>query len=533
MASKKYTMILGLLGLAGSAAFAQKNDATADWWKDSSKVATKRLPQYNEFQNNQYPYPARPRDMWELGFHGGYSAIISDIDGRPGFGGGLSLRKSLGHIFSVRADYTGSFSYGLDYRTRTSTGGVWGPAGTSYVANYKNSTHQGNLDLIASLNTLSHYRGNPKSNIYVFAGYSLVAADVDVDNSLQGANLAGINFSGKRGDIKSALKNKMNSYNVNAPATNGNREPIGRMDDNRLLRHAVSFGGGIAWKLSTRLSLGLEQRFTLPFSDDMDGVNPATGNKSNDFYSYTAIRGGLAIGNSAKRVAPLWWINPNNFIYNELNSPKHMKLPPPVLPDADGDGVTDQFDLEPNSPAGAPVDSRGRALDTDGDGVPDYKDKELLTPQKCFPVNADGVGNCPEPECCKELRDKIANMQLAPANACAISNLPSLQFKSGSVKISKDGEAILASIAEKLNANPTCKVKIIGYGASDKRAQQLSWDRVNAVEKYLVEKQGISESRLLFVYGQEGDSNTVDFQGTTEDGPNSVPAPHPNLKRTK
>jgi outer membrane protein OmpA-like peptidoglycan-associated protein len=157
----------------------------------------------------------------------------------------------------------------------------------------------------------------------------------------------------------------------------------------------------------------------------------------------------------------------------------------------------------------------------------------LLTPQKCFPVNADGVGNCPEPECCKELRDKIANLQLAPANACAISNLPSLQFKSGSVKISKDGEAILASIAEKLNANPTCKVKIIGYGASDKRAQQLSWDRVNAVEKFLVEKQGISESRLLFVYGQEGDSNTVDFQGTTEDGPNSVPAPHPNLKRTK
>lgn len=267
----------------------------------------------------------------------------------------------------------------------------------------------------------------------------------------------------------------------------------------------------------------------MPFSDDIDGVNAG---KSNDFYSYTSIRGGLAIGNSSKRVAPLWWINPNNFIYNELNSPKHMKLPPPVLPDADGDGVTDQFDLEPNTPAGAPVDSRGRALDTDGDGVPDYKDKELLTPQKCFPVNADGVGNCPEPPCCTELREAMKGM-VAKGADCGIGNLPSLQFKSGSVKISKDGEAILASVAEKLNANPTCKVKIIGYGASDKRAQQLSWDRVNAVEKYLVEKQGISEGRLIFTYGQEGDSNTVDFQGTTEEGPNSVPAPHPNLKRTK
>jgi hypothetical protein len=53
---------------------------------------------------------------------------------------------------------------------------------------------------------------------------------------------------------------------------------------------------------------------------------------------------------------------------------------------------------------------------------------------------------------------------------------------------------------------------------------------VNAVIKYLVEKQGIAESRLLFVYAQDGKANTVDLQGTTEEGPNSVPAPHPNLK---
>ncbi|MBC7587446.1 MAG: hypothetical protein H7178_03720, partial [Chitinophagaceae bacterium] len=60
--------------------------------------------------------------------------------------------------------------------------------------------------------------------------------------------------------------------------------------------------------------------------------------------------------------------------------------------------------------------------------------------------------------------------------------------------------------------------------------QQMSWERVNAIIKYLVEKQGISESRLIFSYGQEGDADTVDLQGTTEDGPNTVPAPHPNLK---
>ena len=32
--------------------------------------------------------------------------------------------------------------------------------------------------------------------------------------------------------------------------------------------------------------------------------------------------------------------------------------------------------------------------DSDGDGVPDYRDKELITPASCFPVDKDGVGDC-------------------------------------------------------------------------------------------------------------------------------------------
>jgi hypothetical protein len=71
------------------------------------------------------------------------------------------------------------------------------------------------------------------------------------------------------------------------------------------------------------------------------------------------------------------------------------------LPDADGDGVTDQFDQEPNTPANAPVDTHGVSRDTDGDGVPDFKDKELITPTQCQPVDADGIGKCPPPPCCE------------------------------------------------------------------------------------------------------------------------------------
>ncbi len=75
-----------------------------------------------------------------------------------------------------------------------------------------------------------------------------------------------------------------------------------------------------------------------------------------------------------------------------------MNLPKPKFDDADGDGIIDQLDREQNTPAGAAVDSHGVARDTDGDGIPDFKDKQMVTPTECLPVDADGVGKCPEPE---------------------------------------------------------------------------------------------------------------------------------------
>jgi len=48
--------------------------------------------------------------------------------------------------------------------------------------------------------------------------------------------------------------------------------------------------------------------------------------------------------------------------------------------------------------AGCLTDSSGKItsnLDSDGDGVPDCRDKEKFTDMQCFPVDEDGVGNCP------------------------------------------------------------------------------------------------------------------------------------------
>ena len=484
MASKKYILVALLVVLIQSVGLAQ-----TDWgwdWKDTSKIAVKNLPQHNEFLNNQYPYPGRPRDMWEIGLGLGTAVLSNDWSNDAGFGGSLSLRKSFSHTFSIRP-FVAYYS---------NSGGALN-ATTSLRNDYQTKSYHFGADILTSLNTNSHYRGNPKSNIYFITGLEYYSA------------------SSKLSIANGPFNSFTNTRNL-SEATIG-----------------VNVGLGTSFKLSKLVNIGFEVKTTFTNNDYLETYTSIYSNAF-DSWTYAGVRLNYNLGNKSKRIEPLWWINANNYVYNEINTPKHTKQARIVLPDADRDGVTDQFDLEPNTPKGAPVDSHGVAKDTDGDGVPDYKDKEILTPKNCFPVNNDGVGSCPEPACCKEIKDMMANMKpvVTKSAECTVGNLPSVQFK-GNATLSKDAQAALASAAAKINANPTCKVKVIGYGASSKSSQQLSWERVNAVIKFLVEKQGVSESRLLFVYAQDGDANTVDLQGTTEEGPNTVPAPHPNLRSKK
>jgi len=340
------------------------------------------------------------------------------------------------------------------------------------------------------------------------------------------------NFKYKdRKDIRKDVKDMMDdSYETQAERDNGPE-----LFD-KPFKPTLVLGGGMQFRLSKTISLSIEDKVTIAKTDLLDGqqwqendFTAAALTPDKDMLNFASI--GLNFNIGGKSVEPLWWLNPLDYAYNELNAPRHMKLPKPVLDDADGDGVTDQFDQEPNTPAGAPVDTRGVSRDTDGDGVPDYKDKELITPTQCQPVDADGVGKCPEPECCKELRDKLANYK--PGGNCQIGDLPSISFKGKTVVLSNDSKALLASVAQKMRDHSDCKVAVVGYCSTNKTEQQLSWDRVNAVINHLVEKEGISADRFIFKYGEmNGDCNTVDLRdGTGEEGPTTVPAPHPNLRR--
>jgi hypothetical protein len=508
MASKKYILILAMALLVQTVAMAQTQSTDWGWdWSDTSKISVSHMPQHNEFLNNQYIYPAKPRNMWELGLGVGIAKIQGDVNGKYGLGTTISFRKAISNSWSIRPSLTALWPTGAPNAYGVAIG----------QTAYKNRTFQLGVDAIYSLNAASNYRGNPKTNLYLIGGYSLNAALVQY-KGVPGAQPGGYNYFYGLGWPNS----QQGTITTFGGATINNRHAY-------TLFHGLNAGLGFAIKASKRVNVALEHKFTFTMYG-YDFLDAWKAGNSNDFYGFTSFRVNINLGNSAKRVEPLWWINPNNYVYSELNVPRHMKLPKVVLPDADGDGVTDQFDMEPNTPKGAPVDSHGVAKDTDGDGVPDFKDKEILTSLKCFPVNADGVGTCPEPACCKELRDMLANRPVDQP-VCNIGSLPSVQFSKNSAKLTKAAESVLASAAATIKGNPNCNVKVIGYGASSKAAQQMSWERVNAVIKYLTEKQGISESRLLFQYGQDGDANTVDLQGTTETGPNTVPAPHPNLRK--
>jgi outer membrane protein OmpA-like peptidoglycan-associated protein len=516
MASKKYILVMALLALIQTVSFAQTPGSASDAYVfDSSKVSTKHLPQYNDFQKNVYPYPAKQKSQLEIGGGFGNSYVFG---GHPilqypghvyngGITGDIQVRKALSHAISLRGGYSGSLTTIPHEQYST-----W------YFGSAKSFTHALNADFIYSINTASPYRGNPKWNVYLFTGYNLVATYVQrqVDNN-----------------------NTFSYHTLYVPqrysiATFGGTANANGTKDWQLL-HAYSLGGGWAFKINSKFNFAMEERLIIPFvtNNYLDG-NPGAG-AVREKYSYSTLRLNMNIGNPATHVEPLWWINPNNYVYSELNKPHHLNITP-ILPDADGDGVTDQFDLEPNTPAGAPVDTHGRALDTDGDGVPDYRDKEKLTPQNCFPVNADGVGTCPEPACCTELRKRLDSLIVVPKNTCTLANLPSIAFKPGSHKLSNEGKALLATAAAQLKANPYCNVKAVGYvNDATKRDQQLSWDRVNEVIRYLADQQGISESRIIFSYETSGKSNSIDLIPTTEtEGLNVIPtAPNQHFRSNK
>jgi len=570
MVNKKYLLLAGFCSaLALQPAFAQESNS-ASWSGrdmtyrgqsydalDSAYIPAGRMEQQRQYLDHKYAFPAKPRNMWELGISAGLTNIFGDVPTKTPFtaakpldamGFGASLRKAIGYAVSLRLQYNYQRASGFDYRGRPASNELpWNDiaevAGGNVYNNYRFTAHELTLQVVGAINNIKWHKAQNSASLYGFIGGGLSAWQTKIATS--GANTVfdqmdaediSANTNGpaidKRNELyKDYLKDADYDYLVKRKRTTGERGTW-NMGDNTV--SPVLVGGlGVQFKLGSRVSLQIEDKITWYGLDELDGtkMDPKRGgglSGDKDIVNYASIGLGFNLGNAKKSVAPLWWVNPMDHIYNELADPRHMNLPDPVLPDTDGDGVTDQFDKCPDTPAGVKVDATGCPLDTDGDGVPDYKDKQLITPTECQPVDADGVGKCPcpDPSC----------FPAGTTSACSNIMAGSISFGNNSAKLNASAQAQLATLAAQMNANPTCKVVVTGNAGNSKLQQQRSWDRVNAVIEYMSETQQISRDRFIFQYtGAAGDVNSVMYRSAMagEEGPSNLPPPHPQLGTKK
>ncbi len=539
---------------------------------DSSLISNGKMDQYRRYMDHQYAFPPKPRNQWELGINVGQYNIFGDVPTlmawqKPNskevlgsYGFGAHIRKSLGYVISLRASYLYGIGKGLSWQPASpaalslnsayngQNGGLNVVNNGLNFYNYRTEAHHVNIDFIANLTNILFHRAKPRVNFYVFAGFGAIASGtrMDVYNDANGQATA-YNFAGNptlsaystqtpsgfehsnRKEIREALTDIFDgNYETSAQ-----RKPDRGTDifSDKTVQGIFTAGLGLQFRVSRALNISLENRLMQPYgteADLLDGVQyrslggqPAY-TQDFDAVNYANLGFNFNLGNRRKSVEPLYWMNPLDHAYNELSDPRHMRLPDPVLTDSDGDGIADQLDRCPGTPAGVAVDAHGCPMDTDGDGVPDDRDKQLITPTECQPVDADGVGKCP-------CNCPVGQM----STACGNIGAGSLVFPSGSARLSAAMQNQLSNLAAQMQAQPTCKVVMMGGGAGSKVMQQRSWDRVNAVIEYMSEKSGIDRGRFIFQYGTTGDDNAVMYRSANagEEGPSNVAPPFPNLRR--
>jgi len=194
--------------------------------------------------------------------------------------------------------------------------------------------------------------------------------------------------------------------------------------------------------------------------------------------------------------------------------------------DSDGDGVTDDLDQCPNTPAGTKVDATGCAitLDSDGDGVNDDLDKCPGTPAGTTvgtdgcPLDSDGDGVIDDNDQCPGTPAGVE----VEANGCpkvgeTLMTLQGVNFAFDSDELTADSETKLDEAVATLNANSLVNVKVVGHTdsiGSTSYNQGLSERRAAAVVEYLTNN-GVSGSRL----SSEGMGESQPIaDNTTEEG---------------
>jgi len=398
-----------------------------------------------------------PADQWEVGVDLGTPMILGDMPAKfPGFGGGLHIRKSLGHVFSVRI------------------GGLYGSMKNEEDApstdNSETAWFSGSGQLVMTVNNLRFDKPYRKVGINVFGGLGYSSSDV----TLNGATL--------------------------------DPKPSGAI---------VEVGAGLAFRFNSKFNLGLEYTVAQVLGDDqdlLDGLNNSNDDRniSRDFFHWPHLSLNFNIGGKDKagnkKSEPLYWVNPMETAGNAISELEKRPIYDPT--DTDGDGIIDAIDEEDNSPAGARVDTKGVTLDSDMDKVPNYMDKEPYSPPG-YTVDKDGVAKVPKPISEADV-NRIVDAKIAaikfPTPQTNEWFLPMVNFGDNRYDVRYSEYEKLYQVATVLKNNPSLKVVAVGH--TDARGPEgynavLSYNRAKAAIEALVAQHGVSRDRIILNWAGE------------------------------
>ena len=178
--------------------------------------------------------------------------------------------------------------------------------------------------------------------------------------------------------------------------------------------------------------------------------------------------------------------------------------------DSDNDGVADEFDKCPNTPAEVAVDTCGCPLDDDNDGVANYLDMCPDTPIEAqgqvdslgcpIDTDADGVANY-EDLCVDtpgEKSNKGCPVVIHEVRNMIQKKMAGIEFDFSKADIRPESEKYLNQIAQSFIANPSYKIEIQGHTSSEGTYSfnmKLSNQRAEAVRNYLI-KRGVPAAML-------------------------------------
>ncbi|TXE06655.1 OmpA family protein [Algoriphagus aquimarinus] len=387
---------------------------------------------------------AQEFDKWSLEVNGGFNKPMAPLT--PGF---LSPSLNLGHIdFGARYMFNEKFGVKVDYGF-----GSFKEAENGNPSTGTFSTKYNRLDLqgVANIGRIMNFESFTRS-------FGLL---------LHGG--AGI------GQVKP-------EENLHA----------GFKDDVYTLIFGVTpqlkLGKGVA--LVGDISTILNGRQTVAF----DGASAITAQSNNGFYGangtwWTGTLGvQFYLGKNEEHAD--WFIAADKYATKEelatqINGIKDM------LKDSDGDGVPDYLDKEPNTPAGARVNSSGMTLDSDGDGTPDHMDKCPFLPG---PVSTNG---CPV----EEVQEQVDFFKKAINDGYV-----NVYYAFDSAKPLGYSTSAANYVSNFLKKNPGVSVEIKGYadeiGPEDYN-MKLSEKRAKAVYDIIVAS-GVDASRLSYKgYGED------------------------------